>query len=175
MSNILIPSRRTVVDGSVVLFQHVWVSAAFFEYLNSIDRFKCCLCTDFCWLVRVIAAEVVISRVGGLVWFVVLDAYLCILKSEQNHWGAKFAWKHSWYLFYLMSLINLTLTVLFWTLIYSHCDKTTVLTPTLDAICAWGSFWIYLKGQISCGAPFLCDMVPVCAEILKLLNLVIGF
>lgn len=54
----------------------------FFQYLNSIDRFKC---TDFGVLVRVIAAEVVISRVGGLVWFVVLDAYLCILKSEQNH------------------------------------------------------------------------------------------
>lgn len=56
-----------------------------FQYLNSIDRFKCCLCTDFAVLVRVIAAEVVISHVGGLVWFVVLDAYLCILKSEQNH------------------------------------------------------------------------------------------
>lgn len=24
-------------------------------------------------------------RVGGLVWFVLLDAYLCIFKSELNH------------------------------------------------------------------------------------------
>lgn len=65
-----------MVVGDLVLFQHPCVSALvkFFH----IDRFKCCLCTAFGVLFDV-------CRFGDLVWFVVLDAHLCIFKSAMNH------------------------------------------------------------------------------------------
>lgn len=65
-------------DCLVVLsYQHVRVFSTF----DLIDRFKCCLCTGFDVFVHVIVSK--FCRVGGLVWFV-LDAYLCIFKSELN-------------------------------------------------------------------------------------------
>lgn len=55
----------------------------FFSIFDLLCRFKCCLCAGLDVFVRVVVAN--FCHVGGLIWFVVLGAYLCIFKSEMNH------------------------------------------------------------------------------------------